>query len=147
VLRPPICPMQQQNACSATILNAVNNQFGTNFTSKDVQGNGWANGGGTNINILGTNLPAAQFNSLQTGRYPLNWYTYLIGYGSTLHITGTTRLDPLPAFFASRNVGGQTSVLFTAHTDTSLAYSPIGFLIHWFRDMLHIGGPRAQCPS
>lgn len=143
----PNNPTQQQNACSATILSAVNKQFGTNFAPSDVQGNPWDHGEGININILGANLPAAQFNSLQTGRYPLNWYSYLIGYGPTLHVTGTTQSDPLPAFFANSNVGGQTSVLFTAHIDTSFAYNPIGFLIHLIRDILHIGGPRKPCPS
>jgi hypothetical protein len=38
-----------------------------------------------------------------------------------------------------------TSVLFTAHIDTSFAYNPIGALIHLIRDVLHIGGPRKPC--
>ena len=78
----------QNNVCTEKILSAVNNQFGTNFTPDNIQGNPFPNGGATNLNILGTGLPAAQFNSIQTGRYPLNWSSYVIGYGATLHITG-----------------------------------------------------------
>jgi hypothetical protein len=142
----PSNPTQPKSPCTQPILNAVNNQFGTPFNQNDVQGVPFDNGGGTNLNILGTNLPASQFNSLQTGRYPINWYTYLIGYGPTLHITGTTHSDPPPAFFGNSNIGGQTSILFTAHTDSSFAYNPIGFLIHVIIDIFHVGGPRKPCP-
>jgi RHS repeat-associated protein len=135
---------QTPSQCTTTILNAVNNQFGTSFTSGDVQGNPFENGGATNINILGTGLPAGQFNSIQPGRYPGSPLTWLIGYGSTLHVTGQTFLDPT-ATFTNSNIGGDTSVLFTAHIDTSFAYNPIGALIHLFRDVLHIGGPRKPC--
>jgi len=110
----------------------------------DVQGNPFENGGATNINILGTGLPAGQFNSIQPGRYPNSPLTRLIGYGPTLHVTGQTPLDPT-ATFTNSNIGGDTSVLFTAHIDTSFAYNPIGALIHLIRDVLHIGGPRKPC--
>lgn len=136
----------QNNACTQPVLNAVNNQFGTSFTSADVQGNPFGNGGATNLNILGSGLPTSEFNSIQTGRYPLNWWSYVIGYGPTLHITGRGFFDPAPATFTNSNIGGVTSVLFTAHIDTSFAYNPIGALIHLFRDLLHIGGPRNPCP-
>jgi RHS repeat-associated protein len=136
----------QNNACTQPILNAVNNQFGTNFTPDNIQGDPFPNGGATNLNILGTGLPAAQFNSIQTGRYPLNWWSYAIGYGPTLHITGQGLFDPAPAGFTNSNVGGVTSVSFTAHIDTSFAYNPIGALIHLFTDLLHLGGPRNPCP-
>jgi hypothetical protein len=135
----------QNNACTTKILSAVNNQFGTNFTSDNVQGNPFNNGGATNLNILGNGLPAAQFNSIQTGRYPLSPLTYLIGYGPTLHVAGPGIFDPT-AVFSNSNIGGTTSVLFTAHIDTSFAYNPIGAVIHLFRDLLHLGGPRNPCP-
>jgi hypothetical protein len=70
----------------------------------------------------------------------------LIGYGATLHVTGQTFFDPAPATFTNSNIGGATSVLFTAHIDSSFAYNPIGALIHLFRDLLHIDGPRNPCP-
>lgn len=92
-----------------------------------------------------TGLPAAQFNSIQTGRYPVSPVTWLIGYGPTLHIAGPAPLDPT-AVFVNSNVGGATSVLFTAHIDTSFAYNPIGALIHLIRDVLNVGGPRNPCP-
>jgi hypothetical protein len=63
---------------------------------------------------------------------------------STLHVTGQTFLDPT-ATFANSNIGGDTSMLFTAHIDTSFAYNPLGALIHLIRDVLHIGGPRKPC--
>lgn len=136
----------QPSTCQQTVLSAVNNQFGTNLTANNVQGNPFSNGGATNINILASDLPAGQFNSIQPGRYPLNPITWLIGYGPTLHVTGQTLLDPPPAQFANANVGGATSVLFTAHIDSSFAYNPIGALIHFFADVLHLGGPRNPCP-
>ena len=139
-------PAPSKDPCVAKLLNALNNQVGGGFTQADVQGNPFPNGGGTNINILGTNLPSGVFNSIQTGRYPINPISYVIGYGATLNITGTTWSDPPPAIFLNSNVGGNTSVLFTIHTDTSYAYNPIGYLIHLIRDELHIGGPRAPCP-
>lgn len=133
-----------QNACTAPVLGAVNNQFGTDFTANDVQGNPFNNGGAVNLNILGTGLPAAQFNSIQTGRYPGHWWGYFIGYGPTLHITGQGFFDPTAAFTSS-NLGGATSVLFTAHIDYGYLFNPFGALYHLFREVLHIGGPRKPC--
>jgi RHS repeat-associated protein len=133
-----------QNACTAPVLGAVNNQFGTNFTANDVQGNPFNNGGAVNLNILGTGLPAAQFNSIQTGRYPGHWWGYFTGYGPTLHITGQGFFDPTAAFTSS-NLGGATSVLFTAHIDYGFLFNPFGALYHLFREVLQIGGPRKPC--
>jgi RHS repeat-associated protein len=133
---------QQQNACTRQILNAVGNQFGPG--TYDVT-NTFPQGGGADLQITATNLSASQFDAFQTGRYPLNWWTYVIGYGPTLHVTGATFSDP-HAYFSNSNIGGVTSVDFTAHIDTAFAYNPIGFLIHFFRDMLHLGGPRNPCP-
>jgi hypothetical protein len=134
---------QPQNPCTSTILSDVNNQFGTNFTPGDVQST-TDYGQATNLNIVGNGLSASQFNSIQTGRYPLNWWSYMIGYGPTLHVTGQTYFDPYGTF-QNGNVGGATSVLFTAHIDTSFAYNPIGALIHLLIDVLHLGGPRKPC--
>jgi RHS repeat-associated protein len=135
----------QADACAAPILSAVNTQFGTSLTADNNVQLVFNNGQATNLNILGSGLPAAQFNSIQTGRYPLGSLTWLTGYGPTLHITGRTFFDPAPAMFINSNVGGATSVQFTAHIDSSFAYNPIGALIHLIRDVLHIGGPRKPC--
>ncbi len=143
----PGSPQQpQSNVCTEKVLSAVNNQFGTNFTSDNVQGIPFGNGGATNLNILGAAIPPRQFNSIQPGRYPQSPLTWLIGYGPTLHVTGQSYFDPAPAGFTNSNIGSVTSVLFTAHIDTSFAYNPIGALIHLFRDLLHVGGPRNPCP-
>jgi RHS repeat-associated protein len=145
-LLPHQVQQMQQNACTQPILDAVNDQFGTNFTPDNVQGDPFPNGQATNLSILATGLPAAVFNSIQTGRYPESPLTWVTGYGPTLHVTGQTYFDLAPATFQNNNAGGVTSVLFTAHIDSSFAYNPIGFLIHVIRDLLHIGGPRNPCP-
>jgi hypothetical protein len=77
-------------SCYCDDSESVNNTFGTNATTNDVQGDPFPNGNTTNLNIELNGLPSAQFNSIQTGRYPLNPWTYLIGYGPTLHDTGQT---------------------------------------------------------
>lgn len=136
----------QTKVCTEPILSAVNNQFGTNFTPNNVVFPFQPPGGAVNLNIVGGGLPYSLFNAIHTGRYPLNWWSYIAGYGPTLHITGRTHYDPPPAVFQNLNVGDATAVLFTAHIDTAFAYNPIGFLIHLFRDVWHIGGPRNPCP-
>jgi RHS repeat-associated protein len=138
----------QTTACTTTILSAVNSQFGTNATPANVintssSGQG-AGGQATNLQILLAGLPAGQFNSIQPGRYPLSPLTWLTGYGPTLHVTGQTPFDPT-ASFSNSNVGGITSVNFTAHIDSAFAYNPFGALFHLFIDFLHIGGPRKPC--
>ena len=132
----------QNNACTQPILNAVSNQFGPGTYSVT---NTFPQGGATDLQITATNLTASQFNAFQTGRYPLKWWTYVIGYGPTLHVTGATLFDP-NAYFSNSNIGGWASVNFTAHIDSAFAYNPIGWLIHFLVDKLHIGGPRNQCP-
>jgi RHS repeat-associated protein len=142
-----LLPQTQQapNPCTQTILSAANNQFGTNFTANDVIQTFTPTGGATNLIISGTGLPAAQFNSLQPGRYALSPVTWLTGYGATLHITAQNYFNPFPATFQNGNIGGATSVLFTAHIDYGFLFNPIGALYHLFREVLHIGGPRKPC--
>jgi hypothetical protein len=105
-----------QSQCTTPILSAVNNEFGTNAITDNVQGDPFPNGQATNLNIQLTGLPAGQFNSIQTGRYPLSPLTWLTGYGPTLHVTGQSFFDPT-ASFQNSNIGGLTSVTFTAHID------------------------------
>jgi hypothetical protein len=134
----------QQNPCTQPILSGVNSQFGANATPNDVQGGPFTNGQATNLNIMLTGLPAAQFNSIQPGRYPLNWWTYLIGYGPIVHVTGPNFFNPNGTFNNS-NIGGLTSVTFTVHIDYGFVLNPFGALYHLIREVLHIGGPRKPC--
>jgi hypothetical protein len=122
---------------TTTILKAVNNHFGTNFTSAKVTGDfqysfGAPAGQGTfNLNISG--------GGVSPGRYPVNWWTYIIGYGSTLHIpAGPFGLDsPQTLPFSSSQ--------FTAHLDSAYPYNPIGLLIHELKDVKGVGG-FSPCP-
>ena len=71
--------------CQAKILNATNNQFGTNYTDNNVNSTfnystGAPAGQGTlNLNIYGSTA------GVSPGYYPVHWWTYAIGYGPTLH--------------------------------------------------------------
>lgn len=127
----------QTSACEANILNSVNSKFGTNFTSANVTGEfqfstGAPDGQGTlNLDISG--------GGVSLGRYPINWWTYFIGYGSTPHIPG--------------GPGGSDSPLtlpfnayqFTAHIDSAFPYNPIGLVFHLLVDMTGSGGYK-KCP-
>ncbi len=84
--------------------------------------------------INGTGLTASQFNSIQTGRSPNGFFGAVFGYGPSLHIAGPAPLDP-NAVFSNSNIGGVTSVTFTAHIDSAWAYNPIGALFHYFIDV------------
>ena len=134
----------QQNACTQPVLNAVNNQFGDNFTPADVGTGKFAPfpyprvpGGTINIDIFVP--PQDQPDGVSPGRYPINWWTYLIGYGPTLHIpSGPGGLDsPSTLIFSNSQ--------FTAHIDSAFPYNPFGLLIHFLKDVLGIGG-HSPCP-
>ena len=136
--------------CFGRILAAVNKRFKTHFTQADIvpsygphDGN-FMNGGGANIVIHAENLPAAQFQAIQLGRYT-NLLGILTGIGASLRIAGHGGLDP-DAVFSKNNSGGVNSVTFTAHIDTSYAYNPIGLIIHGLVDLAHLFGPRNPCP-
>jgi hypothetical protein len=85
------------------VFSAVDNHFGTNFTSANLFttlpefqfSTGTPAGQGTlNLNISGSGV--------SPGSYPVNWWTYLIGYGSTLHIpAGPGGLDSLHTLYFS----------------------------------------------
>ncbi|MGH9433906.1 MAG: RHS repeat domain-containing protein, partial [Terriglobia bacterium] len=130
--------------CTGKILGAVNQQFGTGFTSGNVQGLPFKNGGAVNLNIAANGLPAAQFNAIVPGRYPLSFLTWLTGYGPTLHIAGPGPFDK-GAVFSNTNIGGVTSVLFTTHIDSAFAYNPIGLALHLAIDLAG-NGSRNPCP-
>jgi hypothetical protein len=117
--------------CVSPVLNAVNRTFGTSFSKfSDL----FTQGGGVNLIISA----GSQFSQVGLGRYPLNWFSNLIGYGPTLHIVGSGPLDP-------KAVWDPTNGIFTAHLDSAFAYNPIGALLHLLIDVLGIG--RTPCPT
>ena len=138
----PSGPGGGTGACTAKVLSAVNNHFGTSFTSANVGTGAYApfqwpqvSGGTLNIDIF----PQGQAGGISPGRYPVNWWTYIIGYGSTLHIqAGPGGLDsPSTLLFSSSE--------FTAHLDSAYPYNPIGLLVHGLKDVMGIGG-HSPCP-
>lgn len=140
---PQQTPPSSPNACEQQNLNAVNNQFGTGFTTSNVDGmfqysEGAPPGQGTlNLDI---SVPLQyQSNGISPGRYPVNWWTYVIGYGATLHIpSGPVGLDSSQTLLFSNSQ-------FTEHLDSAFPYNPFGLLIHFLKDVLGIGGHN-PCP-
>ena len=120
--------------CKAAVLGAVNSQFGTNFAKADIQ-SAFMNGGGANLVITASGLSAAQFNGLQTGRYASGFLNAITGVGPSLHIAGYNAVNDKNAIFNNTNIGGMTSVTFTAHTDSAFANNPFGALLHYILDV------------
>jgi RHS repeat-associated protein len=142
----------QLTACQQTILNAVNNQFGTNLTAQNVlptsDPNPTAGGGQVNVNFGGGyGLSASQFNAIQSGRYaPPGFFGFITGYGPSLHVVaGPSGLDPTAGTFQTSNFGGLTSFGFTAHIDSAWAYNPFGAFLHWLIDVRGHGSHRKPC--
>jgi hypothetical protein len=124
-------------ACQEKILNATNNQFGTNYTDANVSSTfnystGAPAGQGTlNLNINGSTA------GVTPGYYPIHWWTYVIGYGSTLHAVsgpgGNGGLDSQQTLPFGPNQG-------TFHIDSGFPYNPIGLFFHWLLNMTKAGG-------
>lgn len=132
--------------CQADILNAVNSQFGTSFTSANVgtgtsapfqSSTGAPSGEGTlNIDIF---PGPGQGDGISPGYYPVNGWSYVIGYGSTLHVVaGPGGVDSSSTLYFSSNG-------FTAHLDSAYPYNPIGAVFHWALNMAGVGGYK-PCP-
>ena len=135
--------IQRPQPCEQQNLNAVNNQFGTGFTTSNVEGMFQYSTGapaGTGTLNLGISVPSQyQSNGISPGRYPVNWWTYIIGYGPTLHIPAVPAgMDSSQTLFFSN---GQ----FTEHLDSAFLYNPFGALLHLLKDVLGIGG-NPPCP-
>ena len=123
--------------CQSQILNATNNQFGTNYTNANVNSTfkystGAPSGQGTlNLNIYGSTA------GVSTGYYPVNWWTYVIGYGPTLHVLsgpgGHGGLDSQQTLWFGPNQG-------TFHIDSGYVYNPFGAFSHWLLNMTMAGG-------
>jgi hypothetical protein len=124
-------------ACQANILNATNNQFGTNYADANVSSTfnystGAPAGQGTlNLNISGSTA------GVSPGYYPVHWWTYAIGYGSTLHAVsgpgGNGGLDSQQTLQFGPNQA-------TFHIDSGFPYNPIGLFFHWLLNMTKAGG-------
>jgi len=123
--------------CQAKVLNATNNQFGTNYTDANVNSTfnfstGAPPGQGTlNLNIYGSTA------GVSPGYYPVHWWTYAIGYGPTLHAVsgpgGNGGLDSTQTLPFGPNQA-------TFHIDSGFPYNPIGAFFHWLLNMTKAGG-------
>jgi RHS repeat-associated protein len=113
---------KQRKECEARILKALNKHFKTNFTSADITAEfQYSNGAPKDEGTLNLNMSGG---GVTPGRFPVSWWTYAIGYGSTLHIpSGAGGLD-------SDSTLKFTNSQFTAHIDSSFPYNPIGFVVH-----------------
>ena len=124
-------------ACQAKILNATNNQFGTNYTDANVTSTfncstGAGPGQGTlNLNIQGSTA------GVSPGYFPVHWWTYVIGYGSTLHVVsgpgGNGGLDSQQTLPFGPNQG-------TFHIDSGYPHNPFGAIFHGILNMTKLGG-------
>jgi RHS repeat-associated protein len=124
--------------CTTNILSAVNSRFGSNDTSANIIGQfyhsiGAPQGQGT----LNLNISSNQPGSAAKGYYPIHWWTYVIGYGPTLHVPagpgGNGGLDSSQTLPFKPN-------LFTAHIDSGYVYNPIGALFHLLFNFTPLAG-------
>ncbi len=84
-----------------------------------------------NLNINGSTA------GVSTGYYPVNWWTYVIGYGPTLHVVGGPG--------GHGGLDSQQTLPFgpyqgTFHIDSGYVYNPIGAFFHWLLNMTKSGG-------
>jgi RHS repeat-associated protein len=124
-------------ACQAQILNATNNQFGTNYTNSNVTNTfNYSTGAGPGQGTLNLNISGSTAG-VSTGYYPVNWWTYIIGYGPTLHVAsgpgGNGGLDSQQTLPFGPNQG-------TFHIDSGYPINPIGAAFHWLLNMTKAGG-------
>jgi RHS repeat-associated protein len=144
--------------CDTKILNAINGQFGTQFTTANVNySRSGTYNGAYNLVVSGSVPTAAEFNALQPGRYSLNpGLGYTLGGGDSLHIPGGGEPIPIanpitgvptatPTPFQNSNIGGGYSYTFTAHLDNGFPYNPFGFIFHELTDVAGRGS-RDPCP-
>ena len=112
-------------ACQAKILNATNNQFGTNYTNANVTNTfNFSTGAGPGQGTLNLNINGSTAG-VSTGYYPVHWWTYAIGFGPTLHVVGGDVLDsPQTCSLDLTRVRSTSTPAF--HTIRSVL-SPTGF--------------------
>ena len=143
---PDTVQSQTSQSCEAKILSAGNQQFGTNFTGNNVIGTPFAHStlGPRATDTVNLNISAGnQIGRVAPGRYPLHWWTYLVGFGPTLHVpTGPTGLDSSQTIPFGQN-SDYTEHLDNAYTgwhETNL----LGDLLHTLIDIFGFG--RNPCP-
>ena len=140
--------MPEENPCTAKVLAVVNRVFKSAFTLEHILPlDVGLHGGAWNIVLYAVDLPAEIFNRIQPGRYALSWKNYLFGGGTHLHIPGggeNLPCSPAIPFFNS-NIGGETTVRFTAHLDHGYPYHPFGFFYHQIQDVA-MASSRGPCP-
>ena len=123
--------------CQAKILSATNNQFGTNYTDANVSSTfnysteAGPGQGTLNLNITGSTA------GVSPGYYPVHWYSYIIGYGPTLHVVsgpgGNGGLDSQMTVLFGPNQG-------TFHIDSAFPHNPFGAIIHGIINMTKLAG-------
>lgn len=134
---------QTEQNCEKKILSAGNNQFGTNSTANNVIGDPFYHStfGPLDTQTANLNISAgSEISMVAPGRYPVNWWTYIIGYGATLHVpSGPSGLDSGQTIPFGQNND------YTEHLDNAYAgWNPLGDLLHGLIDILGIG--RNPCP-
>ena len=135
-------PNSGTGACTDKLLSAGNNHFGTSFTNSNILKTfQFSMAGPPATYTVNLNISAgSQISMVAPGRYPLHWWTYIIGYGATLHVpNGPGGLDSgLTVPFGKDND-------FTEHIDNAYAgWNPLGDMFHGLIDVLGIG--RKACP-
>jgi len=147
----PGVPPPPQPDCQSRILNAVNNQFGTNLDQSNILPStslARQPGGQVNLDLsVSGGLTPTQFNAIQAGRYaPPGLLGVLTGYGPSLHVVGgPSGLDPNALTFTNSNIGSVYSDTFTVHIDSAWADNPIGAILHGIIDVLG-SSTRPSCP-
>jgi hypothetical protein len=133
--------------CQGRILDALHQVLG-NFTAVATDQTSRGIRPAVNVFVHATNLDAQQFNSLKPGaRWSLNsgFAANVLGIGPSLHIASpSSQFDKSWATFNNSNIGGDLSVNFTAHIDSGNPNRPIGFLTHFFIDVVGVR-PRSPC--
>jgi len=124
-------------ACQAKILSATNNQFGTNYTDANVSNTfNYSTGAGPGQGTLNLNITGSTAG-VSPGYYPVHWYSYIIGYGPTLHVVsgpgGNGGLDSQMTVPFGPNQG-------TFHIDSAFPHNPFGAIIHGIMNMTKLAG-------
>jgi len=134
-----LAPSNAENPppCQAKILSAINNQFGTNYTDANVSSTfNYSTGAGPGQGTLNLNITGSTAG-VSPGYYPVHWYTYIIGYGPTLHVVSGPR--------GNGGLDSQMTVPFgpnqgTFHIDSAFPHNPFGAIIHGIMNMTKLAG-------
>jgi RHS repeat-associated protein len=125
--------------CQAKILNAANNHFGTNYTDANVTKSfSYSTGAPPDTGTFNVNISGSTAGMSPNGYYPVNWWTYVVGYGPTLHVvSGPGGNGGLDSQQGTLQFGPDQATL---HIDSGFPYNPIGAFFHWLLNMTGAGG-------